>query len=661
MGSKSEEVKGVRPYEREIDGIYGQFKTSDSIEVNYLLTNFTVDQMNNLELASDALNFKEISFEELIQRDIDIERVDEEIVNEYLQKGKDKVIFFPPLLVSLMAIKDEKHLEEYPAPEAVINPYPYDQGKATFSCTWGDDMFQLELPLTKKDTKTYLTHNEENHYFIKYLATLRFNAPMKLVVIDGQHRFKALQRVIEKKERELLDNLQFPACIFFSSTKSATATSYLRNMRELFVTINTEAKKVSGHFVSLLNDRKLSSLCIRDLADSWKQDITRDFSYLHLLEWNQRQEGKANQITKKYSVSTVSIIATCLGNYIFNDKKGYTTTILNLSPVKEDLEITAESIKFDQISEDSFDIDQIPVLKQQIQENVTPSLNTLFTLPRPYKEVSQKFAEAMKNLNDLIKNSAPGAEQFLDDVLLQFRRTYKLDLPKVKDIESDFENLFTDVGYLSSESFYFSNLFQQALIRSWAILCNNLTIQHSIAPTTISEALISAFDKCVFNQKKGMLLPDKKYSQHIFYNNQRILVNDNSRDQVTNLLLSSLKLKNSLKAFMEKVKEADPSIDEDKKKEIKNSVAILVDSALQEYVSAYREANNKYWSKNWPFEDLDDAVVNFLKARDKSSDEEKKKEFEEKISELSRVQIESGLEVLANIFEIKTDDLRSMM
>lgn len=665
MSSKNEETKVTRPYKREIDGIYGQFRTTDSIEVNYLLTNFTVDEIDNLELASDALNFKEISFEDLIQRDIDIERVDKELVDEYLHKGKDKVIFFPPLLVSLMAIRDEKHLEEYPAPKINITPYDEDDGKALYTCTWGENMYQLELPLRKEDTQNYLIYGEKKHYFIKYLSTLKFNTPMKLVVIDGQHRFKALKRVLEKKERYLLDNLQFPVCIFFSSTQSSATTSYsyLRKMRELFVTINTEAKKVSGHFVALLNDRKLSSLCVRDFADNWKQNMSYGFSYLHLLEWNQRQEGKAHQITRKYSISTVSIIAQCLEDYIFNNRDGYTATILMLSPVKPKIELSSDSIKFDQISEDFFDVDQIPVLKQQIKDYVTPSLCKLFTLPRPYKEVLKQFEVAIDYLKQQIKNNVPGAEQYYNDVLLQFRRTYKHDLPKVKDIETEFENLFINIGWNSTiyeDQFFFSNLFQQAVIRSWAMLCNGLTIQHSIAPTVVAEALVAAFDKSVFNPKKGLLLPDKKYNQYILYSKEKILVNDRSRDQVTNLLISSLKIKGSLKAFMDTIKEPDSS-NEEKNKGITNSVIVLIDTALQECVSSYKEVMYKHWKKNWRFEGLDESVINFLSARDKTADEKMKKEFEDKISELSQLQMEAGLEVLANVLEIKTEDLLSIV
>ena len=111
---------------------------------------------------------------------------------------------------------------------------------------------------------------------VNYASEFLYNdKKLKLVVIDGQHRFLALKRIYENDvERDLIKDIDIPICIFFMpdavETQSSTQTMN-RGMRKLFVTINSEAKKVSGHFIELLKDDSLSSITVRSLADHWKK------------------------------------------------------------------------------------------------------------------------------------------------------------------------------------------------------------------------------------------------------------------------------------------------------------------------------------------------------------------------------------------------------
>lgn len=68
-----------------IDGVFGCFKTADSFDLNYLLTTLRISELDKLKTATDAFDFKSINFEELIQRDIDYQRIDKDIIANYLE------------------------------------------------------------------------------------------------------------------------------------------------------------------------------------------------------------------------------------------------------------------------------------------------------------------------------------------------------------------------------------------------------------------------------------------------------------------------------------------------------------------------------------------------------------------------------------------------
>ena len=89
--------KEIQIFTDSIDGVFGRFKTAESYEVNYFLCCLSIKDINRLSTAasSSALEFSRIGFEDMVQRDVDYERVDEKIIKEYLTKGAGRVLFFP--------------------------------------------------------------------------------------------------------------------------------------------------------------------------------------------------------------------------------------------------------------------------------------------------------------------------------------------------------------------------------------------------------------------------------------------------------------------------------------------------------------------------------------------------------------------------------------
>ena len=328
---------GKDVFSSQLAGVFGSFSTSQSYCLNYILTTLRVNELKMLDTATDILDFREISFEELLQRDIDYRRINEELISDYLERGSNRVIFFPPLLVSLMAfdVNTNKMIDRY-------SSIHEEQKDSKFIRTWDGDKFQLILNLSKSSTGYKFTHKNTVLNYYNYAASIKFNPELvKLVVIDGQHRFVALRELIMQGKADLLNDMEVPICVFFpprAVNEAGNLESIVKDIRELFVTVNEKAKQVSGHFLTLLDDKQLSSFCVRSLADKWKNE-NGVATKLHLLEWNERESRRASQRQQKeYSVTTVSVIADCLSGYILDSKRGGLTEILlNLQEVQAEL------------------------------------------------------------------------------------------------------------------------------------------------------------------------------------------------------------------------------------------------------------------------------------------------------------------------------------
>ncbi len=631
-------------FDKDIIGSFGNFKTVESDELYYVMATLRLDQLNYLTTASQVLDFTAVSFEEMVQRDIDYERVDTEIVEEYLEKGKDRVIFFPPMLVSIMSIVDGKPLSQYDKvvdSEKKIDNVPY------FSKIWDENKFELLLPSSEIKTGYEIFSSELNKTlsYYHYAAKIKYNSQMtKLVVIDGQHRFSALERILEKKGNTVPMDVKIPICIFFSpNAKKSTNENMKDHMRDLFVTINNTAKQVGGHFLTLLNDKSLSAMAVRSLANKWKGK-NPDYSdcKLHYLEWNQRESKLSNQRTKSFSITTISIISDALSEYVFQKNA---TTMLNLSEVKSELEEVEENAS-SQISEDTFLKNQAKIIDKQVEKYITPSLDVLFKSPKPYAELIISFEEALGTLETKITNKIHGASSYKENVLLQFRNTTRYDNDNVKDIEKEFNTSIIN----TQDNFYFRNVFQMGLIYSWSTLCTSLVANYAIKPVDIAAAFIELLNKTVFNSTPELFSSQREFTQNVIFSAQKIIVNKNSKRQIGNLLLSILRNKKNLEFFVDSIDKPE------KNDEIKSIVSDLAVISMKEYSDVFEDNTFKKIRKEWRFMDLSDGIISQLDNLEKKSLSNDKKDieaFHEQLEYIVLEKKEKAFEVLANLLNIK--------
>ena len=608
---------------QEIVGSFGNFKTQDSQELYYLMATLRLEQLDWLHTASESMDFNSVSFEEMVQRDIDYERVDNKIIKQYLQNGKGRVIFFPPLLISLMSFENNEPIAQYKEINDGISSPGSDNVRYYYK-EWGKNYFKLELPLSEHvDTgyEIYCEKDERKYNYFNHAGTLKYNPnSTKLVVIDGQHRLSALKRI---KDKSLLNGLKIPVCIFFSPNIVEGQDEHAKDsMRELFVTINNTSKEVGGHFLTLLNDNSLSAITVRRLAAHWKK-ITSPINFLHFIEWNQRESRLSSQVMRPYAITTVSIIDSAIKKYVLGDSQ--ISCLLNLQSISEDLEKLGDP----NIREDSFDKNQLELLSTQIADYLVEALHILLTKLFPYQVRINQVSSSYKKLTQKVEEKVHGAETYLNNVLMQFRVTTKYDDENVRDIERAFLDDIKANKEINEHDFYFRNVFQKGLIKAWSDLVMDLTVTYELSPKIIADAFIKGLNVGLADSAVNLFDNQQVYIQYSLYNGARILVRDQAVDQISYLLIAALSKGDALNAFVD-----DLGLDAPEKKDARDRLKVIVSSAKTDYLEAHNENVERKLKKDFRFMDLEEreiAELDMLQRKARAGDSESEKQFSEKI------------------------------
>lgn len=269
-------------------GTYGEFSVgsgSSQIRAQYLLTKIRPGQQGHWEnqLASqmapwrEIFKIEELSFDELIQRDLDDSRVAHDLIPYLLGETGQHARFFPPVLAVLVPKRESRSGigPRYPAPTT--------QGQTV---TFGD-LFDFEKAVIEGQ--------------VSPLGVIRYNPQRSaIVIVDGQHRamaILALHRQINQSwgadpfapyyshlqvDPETVAHIELPVCIIFFPDLhedrldlKAKGVDLVSVCREIFIVVNRQAKQVSKSRELLLDDEDFAAFMMRRTLTRFK-DRTND-------------------------------------------------------------------------------------------------------------------------------------------------------------------------------------------------------------------------------------------------------------------------------------------------------------------------------------------------------------------------------------------------
>ena len=266
-----------------IYGTYGEFTIGtdfNKIKSQFLLTKMKPGSEGSWEnaLASQMVPWREIfdieelTFDELLQRDLDDSRVAHDLIPYLLGESGANARFFPPVLAVLAPKKQNRSgiSEYYPTPTL-------SESSSSFG-----DLFDFEkIILDGQNTPLgVIKYNQQKTAFI---------------IVDGQHRamaLLALHRQINQSwsgnryaayynhlslQEQQVCNIELPICIvFFPELHQDNPHPKERGIdlksvcREIFLVVNKTAKRVSQSRELLLDDEDFAARMMRETLSKLK-------------------------------------------------------------------------------------------------------------------------------------------------------------------------------------------------------------------------------------------------------------------------------------------------------------------------------------------------------------------------------------------------------
>ena len=623
-------------------GIFGQFKSGDSFPVHFLMTNLTSQELSKLQVAADAFKFEQVNFEEMVQRDIDRRRVSDEIVEGYLCSSTNRALFFPPIIVAVVAF-DESNNPVHKFEKTSIERHERD-GYPVFSMAW-DNYYSMELPI--EDGSGYkFTVDDHNVSINKYFSKIRYDSSrVKLIVIDGQHRFAAINELAEK-DPSRVKSIDLPVCICFSpnALEMHSCEDVLETLRAMFVTINNTGKQVGGHFLDLLNDHSLASILVRKLSNKWKassEDGLR--SSLQFIEWNQRESSKSNQVNKKQSVTTVSMLCECLRKTVFSKpgkKASKTCDLLYLKDIENDFPKIDEAINIYDIYDDNFSREQREVLEKQIERYLVPAIDSLLSLPSVYCDRRRVYIEACDYLENQIALGKDGWSE-LKRIFASFKEVdKKYNHESVLLAAKDFNLKMVYEDYLDN---YNRLVFQYAYLKVWGDFSSHAISILGIDPNTSANIFVKICEKVVFNKKYDVFSKQKIYNDGLLYKNGKPNVTVAGRNYWSHLLYTCLLNRESLKELSVCVAEYENN------DEFINKVISAAKENYEIFKTSTIDFLRKDFEKNWNTMDMPLSERKSIEPLFINNDSESLKKREDYILKKISNQNDERISILNNI------------
>jgi len=292
-------------------GSFGEFNIknkNDSLRVQFILTKIKPGNEGHWEneLASsmipwrEVFDIEELTFEELVQRDLDDSRVAHELIPYLIGETGATARFFPPILSVIVPKKEAGTGIKSFYPEPSIDK---DNRKEKYG-----DLFSFEQ--MKWDDN-----------FIP-LASIGYNPHQSaFVIVDGQHRamaILALHRQLNgdwgsnpyasyykhiKVDRGQLKKIELPVCLLYfpditenNKELRIKGTDLKTVCREIFLIVNRNAKPVSASRELLLDDDDIAACLMRTTLSKLKGRDENNYKISRVYSYSYSDESLGKQV-----------------------------------------------------------------------------------------------------------------------------------------------------------------------------------------------------------------------------------------------------------------------------------------------------------------------------------------------------------------------------
>lgn len=299
-------------YNRSKVGIYGNLGRGSNADILYLETVLSVEELNNIRLISDIPDSETWDVKDLFQRDVDGDRVHDEIIPYF--KDDTKIKYFSPLTLILLPLTD--------GGRKIMNEVEYI---SPFNPSVADPSSSLETVYEKVNHfKLNIYRGEDS------IAQLEWNEnATHLVAIDGQHRLSALRRW-RQEPNSTLNDWKVPVVILniFKVDPDGLTINLLELVRKTFVYLNTKSERINSARVILLNDESVNAICTQEIIQHYHSNDnlpieSRKISRAPLIffDWQGKVENK-KRVPGPASLISVEEIYHWFEEYLLGDDGG---------------------------------------------------------------------------------------------------------------------------------------------------------------------------------------------------------------------------------------------------------------------------------------------------------------------------------------------------
>lgn len=540
-------------------GAFGVFKSNGSMPAEYLMTTFTIEEIPNLSLARDINS--SLNFDYLIQRDIDQERALSEI-SRYITSvdgaTQKEIVFLPPLLVSVVQTDSKNDLVDY-----------YPDNKLTISDDDVGEVYTREWPGLFKVTNYAAEETGKNFSFetvsdganskdidfgqasIELNLTKKNMKGAKLVVIDGQHRLFALEH-LRQHEYSKVKDIVLPVCMIYSANscksnvEAKTAPKIPSFMRSLFVDVNSTVERVSGHFLTLLQDNTLGSIICRDFCNTILASAGLEEQALALVEWNTKNHKESLTITREHTLTSIGVINSAFEE-TFKSASGIKliSSIIGLKGSIDSFDFGVD--EYDQsntMPKDfpwrDFSLNHKEKLTELVHDTITGSLIRIFFETSQFKSAFDSFKETLDSvISDVISNRDPlsNSAEIVKNHLL-YNDPISTSEKSAKVLLSTFQEKYKIKRNKVLPALARKTIFQKSLILAWSKLLEVL-IPRGVKIDEVTTILIKLIEHAL--DKDADLFGERNpHVQGTIYDGSRVKVTKESKNQISRLILSKL-------------------------------------------------------------------------------------------------------------------------